>query len=146
MMDPGWSLARVEEARASYFAEYVSIHIAGEMPDPCHFVDLERNLLTIEPPEFVARWHRAQGVICALVITPYEHQEVFHVGARRETVKLHHAEGMLEIPVRDLTQQLEEEDSTTGTALLTQGSPGEAVGYSDAFDFAEAFRDAMSHL
>jgi hypothetical protein len=45
-MDPDWSLAAVQQARAFHFGEYVSIHIAGDLPLPCHVVDIERNLLT----------------------------------------------------------------------------------------------------
>ena len=70
MLDPDWSLARVREARAFHFYGYMSIHIAGDMPDPCHTVDIEKNLLTNEPPEFIARWYEHPGA-CIDVVTPY---------------------------------------------------------------------------
>jgi hypothetical protein len=43
------------EGRRIQDARDVSIHIAGELPDPCHVADIERDLLTVEPPEFIAR-------------------------------------------------------------------------------------------
>jgi hypothetical protein len=145
MIDMNWSLAHVEEARAFHFDVYMSIHIAGRMPDPCHSVDIQRNYLTTEPPEFIAKWGWPQG-FCAAVITPYAVQEVFRVGEKRETVKLHHEGGVMEISVEDHALQPGDGDPTTSAALLAQASPREATGYSDAFDFAEAFRDAISHL
>jgi|SRR5215208_6445766 hypothetical protein len=149
-MDSEWSLARVKEARAFHFGEYVSIHIAGELPDPCHVADIERNLLTVEPPEFIARWYVRQGIPCPDVVTPYAYQEVFRVGEKRERVKLHHAEGVLELSVEDRAQQPEEQAPTAADAphILVPPllQPSEATGYSRAFDFAEAFRDAISQL
>ncbi len=97
-------------------------------------MDITRSLLTIEPPEFIARWYTYEGP-CPDVVTPYAYQEVFRIGAKRETVKLHHEGGVMEIPVEDRVQQ---------PILLDQAR--EATGYSNAFDFAEAFRDAMGHL
>jgi hypothetical protein len=140
MTEPDWSLAHVGEARAFQFADYLSIQIAGRMPDPCRSVDIARSLLTIEPPEFIARWYSYEGP-CPDVETPYAYQEVFHVGGKRETVKLHHEGGVMEISVDDhaeqpiLVQQARDMDKAR-----------EATGYSDAFDFAEAFREAIDHL
>src|SRR3712207_3003121 len=102
MVKPDWSLARVDEARAYYFADHVLLAITGEMPDPCHVVDIEKSLLTVEPPAFTARWYVRPGP-CADVVTPYAHQEIFFVGVKRETVRLYHADGDLEVPVQDLT-------------------------------------------
>lgn len=143
MMEPEWSLAHVEEARAYYFADHVLLTITGEKPDPCHFVDIEKSLLTVEPPGFIARWYVRPGP-CADVVTPYAYQELFFIGIKRETVKLHHAGGELEVPVQDLTQGLEEGSALA--ELVLGGPPSEATGYSDSFDFAEAFRDAISQL
>ena len=129
MMDPDWSLARVKEARAFHFGECMSIHIAGQLPDPCHSVDIERNLLTIEPPEFIARWYARQGP-CPDVVTPYAYQEVFFIGVKRDTVKLYHADGDFDVEVQDLTQELEAGSARAELALGYQ--PSEATGYSDA--------------
>jgi hypothetical protein len=76
--------------------------------------------------------------------TPYAYQEVFFIGGMPETVKLHHADGAFQVPVQDLTQELVEDPARAELALGYR--LGEATGYSDAFDFAEAFRDAISLL
>jgi len=143
MMDPDWSLAHVEEARAYYFADHLLLTIVGQKPDPCHSVDLERSLLTIEPPEFIARWYAHSGP-CPDVVTPYAYQEVFFVGGKRETVKLHHADGDFQVSVQELTQKVDEDPARAELAL--GNLPSEATGYSDAWDLAEAFRDAIRQL
>jgi hypothetical protein len=142
-MDPNWSLAQVEEAKAYYFADHLLLTIMGQKPDPCHSVDIEKSLLTIEPPEFIAKWYAHPGP-CVDVVTPYAYQEVFFIGGMPETVKLHHADGDFQVPVQDLTQELVEDPARAELALGYR--LGEATGYSDAFDFAEAFRDAISLL
>jgi hypothetical protein len=143
MMEPEWSLAHVEEARAYYFADHVLLTITGQMPDPCHVVDIEKSLLPVEPPGFIARWYVRPGP-CADVVTPYAYQEAFFIGGKRETVRLHHAGGDFEVPVQDLTQGLEA--GSARAELVLGGPPGEATGYSNSFDFAEAFRDAIRQL
>jgi hypothetical protein len=142
-MDPNWSLAHVEEARAYYFADHALLIIMGQKPDPCHIVDIEQSLLTVEPPGFIARWYVRPGP-CPDVVTPYAYQEIFFIGGKRETVKLYHADGDFQVPVQDLTPVLEEDPSRAEFAL--GDLPGEATGYSDTFDFAEAFRDAIGKL
>ena len=117
--------------------------IIGQKPDPCHTVDIEQSLLTVEPPGFIARWYAHPGP-CADVVTPYAYQEVFLIGGKRETVKLYHADGEWEIPVQDLSQELEGDTARTELALGYR--PSEATGYSGTFDFAEALGDAISKL
>ncbi len=142
-MEPNWSLAHVEEARGYYFADHVLLTIIGQKPDPCHSVDIEKSLLTIEPPEFIARWYAHPGS-CVDVVTPYAYQEVFFIGGKRENVKLYHADGDFDVEVQDLTQELEAGSARAELALGYQ--PSEATGYSDAWDLAEAFRDAIGKL
>ena len=143
MMEPNWSLAHVEEARAYYFADHLLLTIMGQKPDPCHSVDIEKSLLTVEPPTFIARWYAHPGP-CADVVTPYAYQEVFFIGGKRETVKLHHADGDFQVPVQDLTLELEADSARAERALGDR--PSEATGYSDTWDLAEAFRDAIRQL
>jgi hypothetical protein len=144
MMEPDWSLAHVEEARAYYFADHVLLIIMGQKPVPCHAVDIEKNLLTVEPPGFIARWHAYPGP-CPEVVTPYAYQEVFSNGGRRETVKLYHMP-MATGRFRCKISQEPQEDSVRAELVLGDQQPGEATGYSDPFDFAEAFRDAIGKL
>ena len=143
MTNPDWSLAHVEEARAYYFADHVLLTIRGEKPNPCHTLDLEKSLLTVEPPGFIARWYSHPG-LCPEVVTAYAYQEVFFIGGWRETVKLYHADGDWEIPVQDLSQ--EPEEASVRADLVLGDRQDEATGYSDSFDFAEAFRDAIGKL
>lgn len=144
MMVSNWSLAHVKEAKAYYFAEHVLLTITGEMPDPCHIVDIEKSLLTVEPPGFIARWYEYPGP-CPEVITPYAYQEVFFIGMKRDTVRLYHADGDFEVKVQDLSHELEAGSARAELALGDQ-PPGEATGYSRSFDFTEAFRDAIGKL
>ena len=97
----------------------------------------------VEPPGFIARWHAYPGP-CPEVVTAYAYQEGFFIGGRRETVKLYHADGDWEIQVQDLSQE-PEEDSARAEVVLGDRR-GEATGYSDFFDFAEAFRVAIGKL
>jgi hypothetical protein len=143
MMDPDWSLAHVEEARAYYFVDHLLLTIIGQKPDPCHSVDIEKSLLTVDPPAFIARWYVRPGP-CPDVVTPYAYQEVFFIGGKREMVRLHHADGAFEVEVQDLSQELDE--APARAALAPDYPPSEATGYSEAWDFAEAFRDAIGKL
>ena len=59
MMDPNWSLAHVEEARAYYFADHLLLTIIGQKPDPCHSVDIEKNLYeNVKPQSGSRKWFR----------------------------------------------------------------------------------------
>ena len=78
------------------------------------------------------------------MVTPYAYQEVFFIGGKRETVRLYHADGDIQVPVQDLTQELDENSARAELAL--GHPPSEATGYSDAWDLAEAFRDAIGKL
>jgi len=33
----------------------------GQKLDPCHSMDIEKSLLAVEPPGFIARWHAYPG-------------------------------------------------------------------------------------
>jgi hypothetical protein len=48
------------------------------------------------------------------------------------------------LPVQDLTQELEADSARAELAL--DDRPSEATGYSDAWDLAEAFRDAIDEF
>lgn len=166
-MSPDWSLATVKEARAYWVAGALTVQIAGETPDPCYFVDVERNLLQVEPPEFVAKWRRTSE-FCPEVLTPYEQQRIFSVAEKPATVRLHHADGVLDVSVEGIAQRSEEfaavdsverisaPEQTVAEPSAVSPQPramdagsfeGEvATGYSKAWDFAEAFRNAIDNL
>ncbi len=126
-------LAVVEKAKAYQLDEALLLCISGEKPNGCHVLDLELSPADVEPPIFVATWHMPPNVRCTPEPMPYEYQETFQIGGRRETVTLHHAQG-------DISVQVE--------ALPGAESPAthEAVGFSGNWDFTEAFRDAVAKI
>jgi hypothetical protein len=69
----------------------------------------------------------------------YEHQKAFQVGVARDAVTLHHAGGRMTVDVEEL------EPSAVGHEGMA-ALHAEAVGYSKAFDFNEAFRDAIGKI
>lgn len=157
-MSEPWSLAQVNEARAFWFDFHLLLWVTGEAPNPCYEVDLDQSLLDVEPPSFVARWRRLPG-ICPEVITPFSYRETFKIGAQREQVVLHHGGGSLTVQVEDYApdrapQSLDQAPQGESFVLSNTADPltgavlpaDEAVGYSDAWDFGEAFREAARAL
>ena len=132
-------LAEVTEARAYQIGDVVLVRISGQKPDGCHVVGLERSLLTVEPPAFMATWFVPPNVRCVLEPVVYEYQEAFTIGVMRDTVIVHHAGGEISVPVDDLSPKFQ------GLLPLELGFT-EVIGYSDSFDFNEAFRDAVDKI
>lgn len=146
-------LAAVETARAYQIGDLLLLRIAGEKPNACHFLDLEQSLLDVEPPAFIATWFTPPNVRCVLEPLPYEYQEAFRVGARRDAVTLYHAGGDLSVAVTDLTEETSgssarmDEPNLTRTLMAEMPNEGtEAVGFSKQFDFKEALRDAIEKI
>ncbi len=146
-------LASVRDARAYQVGEFLLVRIAGDMPSACHVPFLERSLLDVEPPTFIAGWYIRPDARCAPHSTPYEHHEAFRIGMNRDMVKLHHAGGELSIDVEELTPDADSDVPLLGGRGVSPASganlptvSGEAVGYSRNFDFAEALQDAMAKL
>jgi hypothetical protein len=144
-------LAAVEMAKAYQVGEYLLLRMTGTKPNGCYVVDLLRSLLTVEPPTFIAAWYLPPDVMCIPEEVPYEYQEAFRVGAKRDEVTLQHAGGELSVPVEDLSPELEPVVATMATMAARPGGKipigrTEAIGYSQAFDFTEAFRDAIGKI
>lgn len=145
-------LAAVEQAKAYQVGDHLLLRLAGEKPNGCHFLNIERSLLDVEPPAFIATWFTLPNVRCFPGAVPYEHQQAFQVGVARQHVTLHHASGELSLDVENLTVADEaavrslasSEPAALGLDLPTGG--GEAIGISRAFDFDEAFRDAIAKI
>ncbi|MDQ4097289.1 MAG: hypothetical protein M3144_05400 [Actinomycetota bacterium] len=142
-------LAAVEKAKAYQVGEYLLLRLTGVKPNGCYVVDLLRSLLTVEPPTFIAAWYVPPDAMCIPEEIPYEYQEAFRVGIKRDEVTLQHAGGELSVPVEDLSPEVE----SVVAAMAARPGPGripigktEAVGYSQAFDFNEAFRDAIGKI
>lgn len=79
------------------------IRAQGELPTPCYEVDIDRNLLPVEPPEFLLK-RCPTAPVCIQVVTPFDYAEIFHVGERPKEVIVHHAEGKDRVPVEDLSE------------------------------------------
>lgn len=145
-------LAAVEQAKAYQVGDHLLLRVIGEKPDGCHFINVERSLLDVEPPAFIATWFTLPNVRCFPEAVPYEHQQAFQIGGGREHVTLHHAGGELSLRVENLTPDDEPAVralTSSGPAALGLDLPaerGEAVGTSRAFDFDEAFRDAIAKI
>ncbi len=144
-------LAAVTSSNAYQVGEYLLIRVAGEKPNGCYKVRLERSLLTVEPPAFLATWSMPPNIRCVPEAVPYEHQQVFRVGIMRDAVTLHHADGEASVAVEDLGSGDEGAIEEIVTPTATSGwevipARIEAVGFSRNFDYGEALRDAISKI
>jgi hypothetical protein len=142
-------LATVEKAKAYQVGEFLLLRLMGEKPNGCHVIDVQRSLLTVEPPTFIATWFVPPDVMCIPEPVTYEYQEAFRVGIRRAEIKLRHAGGEMCVDVEDLSPETEAVLATMGDGVGPGTSPigrTEAIGYSKAFDFNEAFRDAIGKI
>lgn len=157
-MSEPWSLANVGEARAYWIEDYLLLWITGEAPNPGYEVDLDKSLLKVEPPSFVARWCQLPGT-WPEVITPYSYREAFEIGERRDQVVVHHADGNLTVDVSeyapDSTPKYPESAPGDTVSLISNAADplsgdvlpvGDAVGYSNAWDLGEALREAARGL
>ncbi len=142
-------LAAVETASAYQVGEYLLLRLSGEKPNGCHLVDVERSLLDVEPPGFIATWYVPPNIRCVPESVPYEYQEAFQIGVKRDAVTLYHAVGEMSVYVEDLSPDTETAVSALVGGLIPTFPPvggTEAIGYSKAFDFTEAFRDAIAKI
>ena len=145
------ALATVEHSRAYQIEDVLLVRATGTKPTACHVVALERSLLDVEPPTFVARLSTDPRVRCTPEPALFEEQRAFRVGLLRPQVILHHRGGELTVAVEDLTPQLagakaETEERALGSLVDLGGEPREAVGYSRNYDLGEAMRDAIDKL
>lgn len=98
--------------------------------------------LDVDPPTLIVQWR--QGGICPQVVTPYRKVAVFFIGSYRETVNVVSEEGTTSVAVKKLPLAREGADAEAVKGY----APGErqATGYSSAFSFEEAFRNAIAQL
>jgi hypothetical protein len=148
----GKELAVVKTAKAYQVGEFLLVRISGDKPNGCHLLDIDQSPLDVEPPAFIATWFTAPNVRCTPDPVPYEHQEAFRIGGRRESVDLYHADGQTSVAVEDLNPEVEgwmasrvnARESVMPAVPHELGT--EAIGYSKSFDFTEAFQDAISKI
>lgn len=143
-------LAYVEQARAHQIDDVLLVRLAGTRPTACHSVTIERSLLDVEPPAFVARLSMDPRMRCTPDPAPFEVQQAFRIGMLRETVIVHHRDGQLSVDVENLTPADAAQTHPSGAAgrlvLDFDARPADAVGYSRAYDLGEAIREAIAQL
>jgi hypothetical protein len=150
-----WSLAVVEAANAYWFSEHHVVRIRGSLPTRGYDVNLDRSLLDVEPPGFIARWRERPGIWPRRIV-PYDYREAFKVGSRRDEVTVDHEGGRLTVPVEDYAMEPAATAATAASEVRVSNlhdpltgqelELNEAVGYSTAWDFGEAFRAAVAAL
>ncbi len=126
-----WALAKKVQLRCFYVRGVVVLFASGVKPSPCHRVDFEQRPERILPPMFSLRW-RMDG-LCAAVETEYEYAEAFFVGALPQSIRVHHADGVDDVPVAQA-------DDNTFSRLIGGHSDPSAAGPAGAADAAAAAR------
>lgn len=145
------------DAGAVYHHGTLVIWARGDKPTPCHTVRIKRLPIKIFPAEYGLDFCAGSG-FCLEVITPYSVAEPFLTGAQ-DTVRIHTRDGVKELKVQMTDDpKLSLGPTAGGTAMTMSLVPSsndtanntaarrEATGYSEAFDFGEAFRDAVRNL
>ncbi len=138
-------LSDCTEVTAIHFRNALILRAKGTKPTPCHKVGINQLPIRIFPPEYGVETCEQPG-ICMDVIAPFDVINAF-LAPQTETVKVHCADGIKVVPV----QVVRRGDETGSVRLLNGEATGvmtkrEAVGYSSAFDFREAFEDALKKL
>ncbi len=124
------------------FGNFLVIRAEGEKPAPCYPVRIARNLLTVEPPEFVLQYCRT-GALCPEVITPYDVTKSFRGRSWPDEIVVHHAGGSDTVKV----QRIDVTGPLGKSALVSEFVDGdEAIGRSPNLSFDEAFADAVQNL
>ena len=139
-------LAARTSLRAFRARDNVLLVAAGELPTPGYEVDVERSPIRIFPPQFNL-WRCALPGVFPEVITPYTYAETVRYPTDQAHITVHHAEGADEVPIEECGPQL------APYAEVVQGHDREcpegadqAIGFSKALRFDEAFADAVAKL
>ncbi|MBC7821523.1 MAG: hypothetical protein IAG10_31950, partial [Planctomycetaceae bacterium] len=93
--------ARINSARAYYQKGTLLIIVHCTVPQSCWKIDIEPDLLTVEPPGFVVKQCKPIGGVCAEVVQDRLYAESFQIGVRRPKIRLIDADGTKEIDVVD---------------------------------------------
>lgn len=155
MLSNACSLAQRKLVQAFYHNGTLAIFATGNVPTPCHQVTITRALVTIEPPQFTLVQCR-RGGICSDVVTPYTVSQLFAIGTYQPVVAVAHAGGQDAVAVEHIReyQPQGQMNSLGGDVPIpyvfppstARNSDGIATGYSTAFDFGEALREAIAAL
>ena len=133
--------------RAFRTGRYVLIVAEGEVPTPGYDVDIVQSPLRIFPPQFDLLRCARPGPFPD-VVTPYRYAESVQFPDDRNRITVHHADGGDDVEIEECGEEL----SGYAEAVHGRGDhpcpPGadEAVGFSAALKFDEAFAAALAHL
>jgi hypothetical protein len=126
---------------------YVLLIAEGELPNPGFDVDIAQSPLKIFPPQFnLVRCQRPGPA--PEVVTPYRYAEPVRFPENQRQITVHHADGADEIDIEDCGDEL------SGFVRAVHGDADrrcpegtdEAVGFSTALRFDDAFADALAKL
>ncbi|WP_161938111.1 hypothetical protein [Mastigocoleus testarum] len=99
-MDDKSPVLDVQEAKAVFAFGYLILYVKGDKSTPCHNIDIERSLLTVEPPTFIVTQTLPAGTICTQVVTPFEFSKSFFIGVFRDSIKIVDSQETKEILVK----------------------------------------------
>lgn len=146
-MSRSCKLASRERIRAFRAGEHVLIIAEGEVPNPGYKVDIRPDPRRIFPTQYDLLRCPGTGFFPA-VVTPYLHIETVRFPEGQERITVHHADGADQVSIDECG------DDLTGYREAVQGSADravpedaeEAVGFSAALSFDEAFANALANL
>jgi hypothetical protein len=107
---------------------------------------LHRSLLPSATPEFTFEACRRPGVWPLSIQTDVHTAEIFCVGRRPDSVRVHHAAGVDDVPVEALVEELSAFGATLPARSPDAAALQEATGYSTHLSFDEAFANAHTNL
>ena len=151
------SLAQRKLLQAFYHNGTLAIFATGTVPTACHEVTIKRVIATTEPLQFSVLQYRRAG-ICSQSVTPYTVSQLFAIGVYRPVVVVAHASGQDELPVEHVREyhphgQMNPVGGEVPVPYVFPPSTARnssvhdtATGYSTAFDFGEALREAVAAL
>lgn len=149
------TLAQRRLAQAFYLEGTLSIFVTGQTAVAGCALRVDRLLPPTEPPQFAVVQQRLAGIYTEAATT-YTISRLFSLRDCPRTVVLHHAEGKDTLSVVDIGSQTASSyfaDTVLPipyvfppSALQNARAEEIATGYSAAFDFAEALREALCAL
>ena len=129
--------------RAFSFPGHLVVAAEGEVPTPCHQVQVDRFFPKRGAAEYSLKQCLDPRVRCMQVVTPYEVSQVFAERRVPDEITVHHADGSDLVRV----ERLEEPVAGAQRAELAEAeAAGTSIGYSDSLSFQEAFADAVAQI
>jgi hypothetical protein len=133
--------------RAFSYPGHLVVRAEGEVPTPCHQVEIER----VFPghgsaPEYSLRQCLDPRVRCMQVVTPYDVSEIFAERHVPDEITVHHAEGSDRVRVEPLEEPVVGAEPAPAGEERAGPVGRTVVGRSASWSFQEAFADAVSQI